>query len=242
MADEAVEVRVFSWAPIAPHAALHQPADATGDNERLTDPLKKIRVHHGDLPDGLDLGPNVAIDSETMGLNPWRDRLCLVQLSSGDGNCHLVQVDRATPAPPRLTALLGDPRSLKIFHFARFDIGMFLRHLGVLTRPIYCTKTASRLARTMTDKHGLKDLCKELLGVDLSKQQQMSDWGATTLTDEQKIYAASDVLHLHALKAKLDALLRREARTDLARACFEFLPHRAALDVAGWPDVDIFEH
>ncbi len=208
----------------------------------MTDPLKKIRVHQGDLPEGLDFGAGVAIDSETMGLNPWRDRLCLVQLSAGDGTCHLIQFGRGTPPPVRLKALLTDPRTLKIFHFARFDLGMFLRHLGVLTRPVYCTKTASRLARTMTDKHGLKDLCKDLLGVDVSKQQQMSDWGAEILSDEQKIYAGSDVLHLHALKEKLDNLLLREGRMELARACFEFLPHRAALDVAGWPDVDIFAH
>ncbi|MCW5771313.1 MAG: ribonuclease D [Rhodospirillaceae bacterium] len=181
-----------------------------------------------------------------MGLNPWRDRLCLVQLSAGDGICHLVQFPRAAAgapiAAPRLAALLADPGVLKLFHFARFDVAMFLRHLGVATRPVYCTKIASKLVRTMTDKHGLKDICRELLGVDLSKQQQSSDWGAETLSEEQKAYAASDVLYLHALKEKLDALLRREGRQDLARACFDFLPARAALDLQGWSEPDIFAH
>jgi ribonuclease D len=209
--------------------------------------LKRIHLHHGDLPEGLDLGPVVAVDSETMGLNPWRDRLCLVQLSRGDGVCHLVQFGRAgglAPrlAAPRLAALLADPRVLKLLHFARFDVAMFKHHLGVLTRPLYCTKTASRLVRTMTDKHGLKDLCKELLAVDVSKQQQTSDWGTETLSEEQKVYAASDVLHLHELKDKLDALLMREGRFELARACFDFIPYRAALDLAGWSETDIFAH
>ena len=203
--------------------------------------LKKIHPHRGDLPESLDLGPVVAIDSETMGLNPWRDRLCLVQLSKGDGVCHLVQFGRGAVAAPRLAALLADRKVLKLLHFARFDVAMFQRN-GMPTAPIYCTKTASKLVRTMTDKHGLKDLCKELLGVDLSKQQQSSDWGAETLGDEQKAYAASDVLYLHALKDKLDALLAREGRQDLARACFEFIPHRAALDLAGWGEADIFAH
>jgi ribonuclease D len=223
--------------------------------------LKRVHLHQGDLPAGLALGPVVAVDTETMGLNPWRDRLCLVQLSAGDGVVHLVQFPRpATAGPaaggpaeagaeaqarlsaPRLAALLADPATLKLLHFARFDLAMLHRHLGVLTRPVYCTKTASRLVRTTTDKHGLKDLAKELLGVDLSKQQQSSDWGAETLTEEQKVYAASDVLHLHALKARLDTMLAREGRADLARACFEFLPTRALLDLAGWAEPDIFAH
>jgi ribonuclease D len=209
--------------------------------------LKRVHLHHGDLPEGLDLGPAVAVDSETMGLNPWRDRLCLVQLSKGDGVCHLVQFARADTlraplAAPRLVALLADPKTLKLMHFARFDVGMFQRHLGVSTRPLYCTKTASKLVRTMTDKHGLKDLCRELLGVDLSKQQQSSDWGIETLSEEQKVYAASDVLYLHALKEKLDALLAREGRIEIAKACFDFIPHRAALDLLGWGETDIFAH
>ena len=204
--------------------------------------LKRIHLHQGDLPEGLDLGPVVAVDSETMGLNPFRDRLCLVQLSKGDGVCHLVQFARGAAPAPRLVALLSDPKILKLLHFARFDVAMFNHHLGVLARPVYCTKTASRLVRTMTDKHGLKDLCKELLGVDVSKQQQTSDWGAATLTEEQKVYAASDVLHLHELKEKLDALLAREGRSEIARACFDFIPYRAALDLAGWSEIDIFAH
>jgi len=204
--------------------------------------LKRTHLHQGDLPEGLDLGPVVAIDSETMGLSPWRDRLCLVQLSKGDGICHLVQFGRTAGPAPRLAALLADTRKLKLLHFARFDLAMFKHHLGVLTRPVYCTKTASRLARTMTDKHGLKDLCKELLGIDLSKQQQTSDWGAEVLSEEQKVYAATDVLHLHELKQKLDALLVREGRIEFARACFDFIPYRAALDLAGWGEDDIFAH
>jgi ribonuclease D len=208
----------------------------------LNDLLKRIHVHRGDLPAELDCGPVVAIDSETMGLNPARDRLCVVQLSTGDGAAHLVQIARDAAAPARLVSLLGNRTVLKIFHFARFDVGVFLKNFSVLTSPIYCTKTASRLVRTMSDRHGLKDLCKELLGVELSKQQQMSDWGSGALTDEQRIYAANDVLHLHALKAKLDDLIAREGRLELARACFEFIPQRATLDVAGWADTDIFAH
>jgi ribonuclease D len=204
--------------------------------------LKRVHLHHGDLPDGLALGPSVAIDSETMGLNPWRDRLCLVQLSGGDGVCHLVQFARGPISAPRLKALLADPKTLKLFHFARFDVAVFQRHLGVVTKPLYCTKAASKLVRTMTDKHGLKDLCKELLGVDLSKQQQTSDWGAETLSEEQKVYAASDVLHLHELKEKLDALLARENRQELARACFDFIPYRAMLDLNGWIESDPLAH
>ncbi len=200
-----------------------------------------IEVHRGDLPAGLGFGPAVAIDTETMGLRPGRDRLCLVQLSAGDGNAHLVQIVPGTEAS-NLKALLADPATLKLFHFARFDIAMLSHGLGVMPLPIYCTKIASKLARTYTDRHGLKDLCRELLGVDLSKQQQSSDWGAATLTPEQIAYAASDVLHLHALRARLDEMLAREGRTPLAQACFEFLPTRAALDLAGWAEDDIFAH
>ena len=201
-----------------------------------------ISFHRGDLPADLSFGPSVAIDTETMGLNPHRDRLCLVQLSAGDGNAHLVQMPRGPHQAPRLAALLADPNVLKLFHFGRFDIAMLEHALGVRCEPVYCTKIAAKLTRTFTDRFGLKDLCKELLGVDLSKQQQTSDWGADSLSDEQLAYAASDVLYLHALKAKLDALLEREGRTELAQAAFRFLPTRARLDVAGWPDVDIFEH
>jgi len=201
-----------------------------------------IHLHHNDLPEGLDLGASVAIDTETMGLDPHRDRLCLAQLSAGDGVCHLVQFNKGAYAAPRLKALLADPAVLKIFHFGRFDIAMLYRYLGELPRPVYCTKIASRLARTFTDRHGLKDLVREMLGIELSKQQQSSDWGASELTDEQLRYAASDVLHLHALKAKLDAMLEREGRTALAQACFEFLPSRALLDLQGWAAEDIFAH
>jgi ribonuclease D len=201
-----------------------------------------ITLHRGDLPAELSLGSVVAVDTETMGLNPHRDRLCLVQLSAGDGNAHLVQIPRGAVQAPRLAALLADPNVLKLFHFGRFDIAMLEHALGVRCEPVYCTKIAARLVRTFTDRWGLKDLCKELLGVDLSKQQQTSDWGADALSEEQLAYAASDVLHLHALKAKLDALLVREGRTQLAEAAFRFLPTRARLDLAGWPEVDIFEH
>jgi ribonuclease D len=199
-------------------------------------------LHQGDLPAGLDLGASVAVDSETMGLNPHRDRLCVVQLSSGNGDAHVVQLDRATYTAPNLKRLLADPKVLKIFHFARFDIAAFQQWLGVDTSPVYCTKIASRLTRTFTDRHGLKDLARDLIGVDLSKQQQSSDWGADTLTEAQIDYAASDVLYLHAMKAKLDGMLAREGRTELAEACFRFLPARAALDLAGWPEVDILAH
>jgi ribonuclease D len=200
------------------------------------------KLYCGDLPADLSLGPVVAIDTETMGLNPHRDRLCLVQLSAGDGNAHLVQIPKGPAKAPRLAALLADPNVLKLFHFGRFDIAVLEHALGVRCEPVYCTKIAAKLTRTFTDRWGLKDLCKELLGVDLSKQQQTSDWGADALTEEQLNYAASDVLHLHALKAKLDALLEREGRTELAQAAFRFLPSRARLDLAGWPEVDIFEH
>ena len=201
-----------------------------------------ITLHRGDLPADLSFGAVVAIDTETMGLNPHRDRLCLVQLSSGDGNAHLVQVPRGPAKAPRLANLLADPKVLKLFHFGRFDIAVLEHALGVRCEPVYCTKIAARLTRTYTDRFGLKDLCKELLGVDLSKQQQTSDWGADSLSDEQLAYAASDVLYLHALRARLDEMLEREGRDGYARAAFEFLPHRAMLDVAGWEDVDIFAH
>ena len=200
------------------------------------------KLYRGDLPADLSFGPVVAIDTETMGLNPHRDRLCLVQLSSGDGNAHLVQMPRGPHKAPRLAALLADPKVLKLFHFGRFDIAVLEHALGVRCEPVYCTKIAARLTRTFTDRFGLKDLCKELLEVDLSKQQQTSDWGADTLTDQQLAYAASDVLYLHGLKAKLDVLLAREGRTELAEAAFRFLPTRARLDVMGWPETDIFAH
>ena len=200
------------------------------------------KVHDGDLPDGLKWGPIVAIDTEAMGLDPHRDRLCVAQLSSGDGNCHLVRFAPGRYEAPRLKALLSDPSTLKLFHFARFDMAMFKRHLGVEVAPVYCTKIASRLARTYTDRHGLKDLCRELLNIDISKVQQSSDWGAETLSTEQVEYAATDVRHLHAIKAKLDAMLAREGRTALAERCFAFLPTRVALDLAGWAADDIFSH
>jgi ribonuclease D len=199
-------------------------------------------LHRGDLPAGIAWGELVAVDTETMGLNPQRDRLCLVQLSAGDGNCHAVQIPPPPHVAPNLARLLGDPHVTKLFHFARFDIATIARHLGVDCRPVYCTKIASRLTRTFTDRHGLKDLCRDLIGIELSKQQQTSDWGAAELTPEQLRYAADDVLYLHQLKARLDAMLAREGRTALAEACFAFLPTRAALDLAGWPDIDIFAH
>ena len=198
-------------------------------------------LHKGDLPADLSFGASVAVDSETMGLNTHRDRLCVVQLSGGDGNAHIVQLG-ADYAAPNLKRLLADPKVLKIFHFARFDIAAFQHWLGIETAPVYCTKVASRLTRTFTDRHGLKDLARDLLGVELSKQQQSSDWGAETLTKEQLDYAAADVLYLHAMKEKLDVMLAREGRTHLAEACFRFLPARAALDVAGWAEIDILAH
>jgi ribonuclease D len=201
-----------------------------------------IHLHHGDLPDGLDFGDAVAIDTETMGLNPHRDRLCLAQLSAGDGVCHLVQFAPGAYDAPRLRALLADPGVLKLFHFGRFDIAVLKKYLGVLAGPVYCTKIASKLVRTFTDRHGLKDLCRDLLGVEISKQQQTSDWGTSELSDEQLRYAASDVLHLHALRGRLDDMLAREGRAAMAQACFDFLPTRALLDLAGWPSEDIFEH
>jgi ribonuclease D len=202
----------------------------------------KIRLHKGDLPNGLDLGRTVAIDTETLGLNPGRDRLCLVQLSSGDGSAHLVQFARDEYQAPNLKRLLADPNVLKLFHFARFDLAILRRYLGVRGAPVYCTRTASKLARTYTDKHGLKDLVKELLDIDLSKQQQSSDWGAETLSEQQLAYAANDVAFLHRLKDALDAMLVREGRMELAQACFGFLPARAELDLAGWGEGDIFAH
>lgn len=201
-----------------------------------------VTLHAHDLPDRLDLGPVVAIDCESMGLNPQRDRLCVVQLSSGDGNAHLVQVARDIQPAPNLTRLLTDPTVLKLFHFGRFDIAMMRAAYGVTTAPVYCTKIASKLVRTYTDRHGLKYLLTELLGVDISKQQQSSDWGAVTLSAAQKDYAASDVLHLHRLREKLNDMLVREDRMDLAQRCFDFLPTRAELDLGGWPDQDIFAH
>jgi ribonuclease D len=200
-------------------------------------------LHDGDLPEGAFAGAtHVAVDSETMGLRLGRDPLCVVQLSDGGGDAHVVQLRRPHYDAPNLKRLLTDPAVTKIFHFGRFDIAMFHLHLGVVTAPVYCTKIASKLARTYTDRHGLKDVSRELIGVDISKAQQSSDWGAASLSDDQVAYAASDVLHLHALKARLDEMLVREGRDGLARACFEFLPHRALLDVAGWEDVDIFAH
>ncbi|PIE07490.1 MAG: ribonuclease D [Rhodobacterales bacterium] len=198
--------------------------------------------HRNDLPDGLDLGPIVAIDTETMGLNPHRDRLCVVQLSAGDGDAHIVQIARGQTEAPNLVAMLADPETLKLFHFGRFDIAMLLHAFGVLAAPVYCTKIASKLVRTYTDRHGLKILLNELLHVDVSKQQQQTDWGAANLTEAQLDYAAADVLYLHRLKDKLDARLAREGRTELAEAAFRFLPARAKLDLMGWPDMDIFAH
>lgn len=201
-----------------------------------------IDYHRDDLPTGLDLGKVVAIDSETMGLKLHRDRLCVIQLSAGDGNAHVVHFPDGDYRAPRLRALLADPKVLKLFHFARFDLAMILRNFGIVCAPVYCTKLASRLVRTNTDRHSLKDLCADLLGIELSKEQQTSDWGAAELTAAQQRYAAADVLHLHALKTHLDLLLERERRRPIAEACFGFLPARAALDLAGWEDVDIFAH
>ena len=200
-----------------------------------------VELHQNDLPPGRDWGKAVAIDTETLGLNPYRDRLCLVQLSKGDGNAELIQIGKS-PRAPELTRLLTDDSVLKIFHFGRFDMAVLKHTFGVMPRPIYCTKIASRIARTFTDRHGLKDLCRELLGIELSKQQQSSDWGASELTQDQLNYAASDVLYLHALKEKLDAMLVREGREHLARACLAFLPTRVELDLGGWADIDPFAH
>ncbi|MGE4326092.1 MAG: ribonuclease D [Pseudodonghicola sp.] len=199
-------------------------------------------LYKNDLPDGLDLGPIVAIDCETMGLNPHRDRLCVIQLSGGDGNAHIVQVAKGQTQAPNLCRMLTDPKVLKLFHFGRFDIAAMYNAFGALAAPVYCTKIASRLVRTYTDRHGLKNLTSELIGVDISKQQQMSDWGAEELTGAQLDYAASDVLYLHRLREELNKRLAREGRTEIAQACFDFLPHRALLDLEGWPEIDIFAH
>jgi ribonuclease D len=201
-----------------------------------------IYYHRDDLPDGLSFPDGVAIDSETMGLNLQRDRLCVVQLSAGDGDAHVVHFPARDYRAPRLRALLSDSRVQKLFHFARFDLAMIQRHFGIVCSHVYCTKLASRLVRTNTDRHGLKDLCRDLLGIELSKEQQTSDWGAGALTEEQVKYAAADVLYLHQLRRKLDELLDREGRRPLAEACFSFLPVRAALDLAGWEEEDIFAH
>jgi ribonuclease D len=202
----------------------------------------KIKLYQGDLPDGLNLGSLVAIDTETLGLNPQRDRLCLAQLSAGDDVCHAVQFAPGQYGAPNLKKLLADPKVTKLFHFARFDIAMFRQYLGVETGPIYCTKIASKLARTYTDRHGLKDLVREMLGIEMSKQQQSSDWGLPVLSDAQKQYAALDVIYLHEIRSRLDAMLKRENRMELAQACFNFVPVRAALDLGGWTEEDVFAH
>jgi ribonuclease D len=201
-----------------------------------------INLHQQDLPGGLDLGPVVAVDTEAMGLDPHRDRLCLVQLAAGDGACHLVQFREPDYRAPNLRRLLGDPTVEKLFHFARYDLAMIRHYMGVLCRPVYCTKVASKLARTYTDRHGLRELCQELLGIDLSKQMQSSDWGAPELSEAQLTYAAGDVLHLHRLREHLDGMLAREGREALAAACFAFLPERAELDLVGWAQQDIFAY
>jgi len=203
---------------------------------------KSIELHQGDLPDGLDFGDSVAVDTETQGLDLQRDRLCLAQLSAGDGVCHLVQFSRDSYSAPNLKALLSDPGVTKLFHFARFDVAIFKRYLGVSVTPVFCTKIASKLVRTYTDRHGLKDVTRELLGIELSKEQQSSDWAEANLSPEQLEYAAADVLHLHALREKLEAMLVREGRDAMAQACFDFLATRADLDLGGWPEVDIFAH
>ena len=205
-------------------------------------PHPAIRLHRGDLPADYVAGPAIAIDTETLGLNPHRDRLCVVQISRGDGTADVVQIIPGGPAAETLLRVLADPATLKIFHFARFDLAVLFHGLGVMPAPVYCTKVASKLARTYTDRHGLKDVVRELVGVDLSKQQQSSDWGAEALSQAQVDYAASDVLYLHAARVRLDAMLARESRTEMAQACFDFLPTRARLDLAGWPETDIFAH
>lgn len=202
----------------------------------------KLTLHKQDLPDGLDLGPIVAIDTETMGLNPHRDRLCLVQISGGGGDVHLVQIEQDQKDAPNLVRLLRDPQVLKLFHFGRFDIAVLAHRFQALARPVWCTKIASRLCRTYTDRHGLKQLCQELLGIDISKAQQSSDWGAEDLSEAQLEYAASDVFYLHQLRDELIRRLTREGRLEMAEACFDFLPERAMLDLAGWPEEDIFAH
>jgi len=201
-----------------------------------------LHLYKNDLPDDLTLGPIVAIDCETMGLNPHRDRLCLVQMSDGDGNAHLVQIEKGQDSAPNLTRLLQDPDTLKLFHFGRFDIAAMYHAFGALAAPVFCTKIASKLVRTYTDRHGLKNLCQEMLSIDISKQQQSSDWGAAELSEAQKSYAASDVMYLHQLRDLFIERLEREGRTEIAQACFDFLPMRAKLDLAGWPEIDIFAH
>jgi ribonuclease D len=201
-----------------------------------------IKLYRGDLPADFAPGPAIAIDTETMGLNPRRDRLCVVQISTGDGNAHVIQIDAKTREAPRLKAVLEDPAVLKIFHFARFDVAVMKHSLGIDTAPLYCTKIASKIARTYTDRHGLKDLLRELMGIDANKQQQSSDWGAHILTDAQKTYAAQDVIYLHELKARLDQMLEREGRAHLAKACFGFITTRVALDLGGWGEEDVFAH
>ena len=230
-------VRPNLWVEIS----SHPPIVGASDNP-LTDRLMAVHLHHHDLPDGLDLGKSVAIDTETMGLNPHRDRLCLVQLSDGNGDAHLVKIALDRQPAPRLEALLGDAGVTKLFHFARFDLASLSHSFGPVAGPVYCTKIASKLCRTYTDRHGLKDLCNELLGVEISKQQQSSDWGADTLSKAQQDYAASDVLYLHGLREKLDVMLAREGRTDIAAACFAFLTTRAAMDLVGFEGLDIFHH
>jgi ribonuclease D len=204
--------------------------------------LIATELHTGDLPAGIDFGDSVAVDTETMGLNPHRDRLCVVQLSAGDGVCHVVHFPEPAYDAPILKALMTDDKVTKLFHFARFDVAVMRKYLGIVCRPVYCTKIASKMTRTFTDRHGLKDLCRDLLGVELSKEQQSSDWGAEGLTPEQIRYAASDVLYLHELRRRLDVVLAREGRAELAEACFRFMPARAELDLAGWDDPDIFQH
>jgi ribonuclease D len=201
-----------------------------------------VKLYRGDLPAGFDAGKAVAIDTETLGLKPGRDKLCLVQISTGDGNAHLVQIDRDTNVCPNLKALLTNPAVIKIFHFARFDVAVLKHYLGVDTAPLYCTKIASKLVRTYTDRHGLKDLIKELLGIELNKQQQSSDWGSHVLSEAQKSYAAQDVIYLHEVKQRLDQMLEREGRVSLATSCFEFIPTRANLDLLGWSEEDVFAH
>lgn len=201
-----------------------------------------ITLHQGDLPSGLDFGSSVAVDTETLGLNPHRDRLCLVQLSAGDGTAHIVRFEKDQYDAPHLSALLSNTKITKLFHYARFDIAVIRKYLGVECTPLYCTRTASKLARTYTDRHGLRDICRELLGVELNKQQQSSNWAAAELSEEQLKYAANDVFYLHELKQQLDVMLKGVGRTKLAQDCFDFLPVRAALDLEGWPDIDIFEH
>jgi ribonuclease D len=201
-----------------------------------------VQLHRGDLPPHWAAGTSIAIDTETLGLNPHRDRLCVVQISRGDGNADVIQIPKGGPAPPNLTRVLADASVEKLFHFGRFDIAVLYRHLGAMAGPVYCTKIASKLARTYTDRHGLKDLVRELLGLEISKQQQSSDWGAETLSQAQLDYAASDVLHLHALRERLDSMLEREGRAEMARECFAFLPARARLDLLGWAETDIFAH